>query len=167
MGAEKIDLSNNPLFDKNLINAFIESVIKTLGTMAQTKVTPGKPIIESKGTVKGEIAGIIGMVAGSARGNLVITFSSVGAFKIIENMLGETHTALSPEVTDAVGELTNMIYGGAKTTLNKLGHNFDMAIPTVISGQFQVANVHKGITLSVPFEIEKDKFMYVEISVQT
>lgn len=167
MGAEKVDAAANPLFDKQLINTFIDSVIKTLTDMAQTKVTPGKPNIEAKSTVKGEVAGIIGMVAGEVKGNLVIAFSSAAVFKVLENMLGETHTKMTPEVTDAVGELTNMIYGSAKTTLNKLGYKFEMAIPTVISGQFQVANVHKGITLSIPFEIEPDKYMYVEISVQT
>jgi chemotaxis protein CheX len=167
MGAAKLDIASNPLFDKQLINTFIESVMKTLSDMAQTKVLPGKPIVESKGSVKGEVAGIIGMVAGEVRGNLVIAFTSAGVFKILENMLGETHTSMTPEVTDAVGELTNMIYGSAKTTLNRLGYNFDMAIPTVVSGQFKVANVHNGITLSIPFEIEPQKFMYVEISVQT
>jgi chemotaxis protein CheX len=166
MSAEKIDISTNPLFDKKLINTFIESVIKTLNDMAQTKVKQGKPIIENKGSIKGEVAGIIGMIAGEVRGNLVIAFTSAGVFKILENMLGETHTEMTPDVTDAVGELTNMIYGSAKTTLNKLGYNFEMAIPTVISGQFQVANVHSGITLCIPFEIEPEKLMYVEISVQ-
>ncbi len=167
MAAEKVDLSSNPLFDKKLINAFIESVIKTLESMAQTKVSPGKPTVEAKANIKGEVAGIIGMVAGEVRGNLVIAFSSQGAFKILENMLGEKHTVVNSEVTDAVGELTNMIYGSAKTTLNQLGFNFDMAIPTVVSGNFQVANIHNGTTLSVPFIIEPDKMMYVEISVQT
>jgi CheY-specific phosphatase CheX len=92
----------NIFFDKALLNTFVDSVIKTLGDMAQTKVTPGKPSIEDKvGALKGEVAGIIGMVAGSAKGTLIICFTSKSAFKIIENMLGEVHTNLTPEVTDA------------------------------------------------------------------
>ncbi len=156
----------NIFFDKALINTFIESVIKTIGDMAQTKVTPGKPSIEGKVTMKGEVAGIIGMVAGSAKGTLLICFTSRSAYKIIENMLGEVHTNLTPEVTDAVGELTNMIYGSAKTTLNKLGYQFEMAIPTVVTGDFQISGSHNGVTLSIPFCIEPDINLFVEIILQ-
>jgi len=163
--APKID--NNIFFDKALLNTFVDSVIKTLGDMAQTKVTPGKPVIEGKvGSLKGEIAGIIGMVAGGAKGTLIICFTSKSAFKIIENMLGEVHTNLTPEVTDAVGELTNMIYGSAKTTLNKMGYEFEMAIPTVVTGDFQIGGSHTGVKLSIPFTIEPDITMFVEIIVQ-
>lgn len=167
MGAPQQSPSNI-FFDKALLNTFVDSVIKTLGDMAQTKVTPGKPTIESKvsSSMKGEIAGIIGMVAGEAKGTLMICFTSKSAFKIIENMLGEVHTNLSPDVTDAVGELTNMIYGSAKTTLNKMGYLFEMAIPTVITGDFQVSGNHNGVKLSIPFTIQPDITMFVEIIVQ-
>jgi chemotaxis protein CheX len=165
MGAAP-NTQGNIFFDKALINAFIDGLIKTLGDMAQTKVIPGKPTIEGKVTVKGEVAGIIGLVAGQAKGTLLICFSSRSAFKIIENMLGEIHTDLTPEVTDAVGELTNMIYGSAKTTLNKMGYQFEMAIPTVITGDFQISGSHNGVTLSIPFTIEPDIQLFIEIIVQ-
>lgn len=156
----------NPLFDKGLVGAFVDGLIKTLGEMAQTKVKPGKAVVEHKATAKGEVAGIIGMVSGEMKGTLLITFSRDSVFKILENMLGETYTDFTPEVKDAVGELTNMIYGSAKTTLNKTGYNFEMAIPTVITGQFDIASVHTGVTLAIPFEVEPGKNVYVEISVQ-
>lgn len=159
--------TSNIFFDKALLNTFVDSVIKTLGDMAQTKVTPGKPTIEDKASsMKGEIAGIIGMVAGEAKGTLVICFTSKSAFKIIENMLGEVHTNVTPDVTDAVGELTNMIYGSAKTTLNKMGYMFEMAIPTVVTGDFKVSGNHSGVKLSIPFIIQPDITMFVEIIVQ-
>lgn len=160
--------NNNIFFDKNLLNTFVDSVIKTLGDMAQTKVTPGKPTVEHKVAppMKGEVAGIIGMVAGDAKGTLLICFTSKSAFKIIENMLGEVHTNLTPEVMDAVGELTNMIYGSAKTTLNKMGYEFEMALPTVVTGDFQIGGSHNGVKLSIPFLIEPDINLFVEIIVQ-
>lgn len=164
MAAEKIN-AVNPLFDKKLINAFIEGVIRTLGDMAQTKVEPGKPIIERSATAKGEVAGIIGMVAGDMKGTLLLTFTRESVFTILQNMLGETYTDLTPEVKDAVGELTNMIYGAAKATLNQMGYKFEMALPTVITGQFDIANFHSGITLSIPFQVEPGKNFYIEISV--
>lgn len=163
MGEQKLQ---NPLFDKNLINAFVESVIKTIGDMAQTKVTPGKPTIEAKTASKGEVAGIIGMIAGGMKATLLLSFKKEATFEILQNMLGETHTEITPEISDAVGELTNMIYGGTKTTLNKLGYNFEMALPTVVTGQFSISSKHGGINLTIPFTTGNGNQFFIELSVE-
>jgi chemotaxis protein CheX len=68
MAAENFNM--NPLLDKRLINAFIEGVVKTLSTMAQTEITTGKPTVETAFKPKGDIAGLVGMVAGSMKGTM-------------------------------------------------------------------------------------------------
>jgi chemotaxis protein CheX len=156
----------NPLFDKRLINAFVDGVIKTMKTMAQTEVTPGKPFIEPHFVLKGEIAGMVGMVAPPLKGTLLISYGKDTIFQILENMLSEKYTELNKEVSDAVGEITNMIYGSAKTSLNQLGYNFEMAIPSVISGEFNIVQADKAATLIIPFNIVNGSTFYVEITVQ-
>lgn len=156
----------NPLFDKRLINAFVEGVLKTLKTIAQTDASPGKPFIEPQFVLKGEIAGMVGMVAPPLKGTLLISYGKDSIFHILENMLGEKYTTINGDVSDAVGEMTNMIYGSAKTTLNQLGYNFEMAIPTVISGDFKIVHADKGATLVIPFNLTNGSTFYVEISVQ-
>ena len=86
-------------------------------------------------------------------------------FLIIQNMIGETHTEVSSDVADAVGELTNMIYGSAKTSLNQRGYKFDMAIPTVVRGDFIVSKGESGATLVVPFILKNKSEFYVELTV--
>ncbi len=163
--APKVEVMN-PLFDKRLIGAFVDGVVKTLKTMAQTDTTPGKPFIEPSFQLKGDIAGMVGMVAPPLKGTLIISYKKDSIFHILENMLGEKHTELSQEVSDAVGELTNMIYGSAKTTLNQLGYKFEMAIPTVISGDFKITQADKGATLVIPFNLSNGATFHVEITVQ-
>ncbi len=163
--APKVD-ALNPLFDKRLINAFVDGVIKTLKTMAQTDASPGKPFIEPSFVLKGEIAGMVGMVAPPLKGTLLISYGKDSIFHILENMLGEKYAELNKEVSDAVGEMTNMIYGSAKTTLNQMGYNFEMAIPTVISGNFNITQADKGATLVIPFNLPNNSTFYVEITVQ-
>jgi chemotaxis protein CheX len=163
--APKIE-AMNPLFDKRLINAFVDGVIKTLKTMASTDATPGKPFIEPEFVLKGEIAGMVGMVAPPLRGTLLISYKKESIFQILENMLGEKYSEINGEVADAVGEMTNMIYGSAKTTLNQLGYNFEMAIPTVIRGEFTITKGDKGATLVIPFNLSNGSTFYVEITVQ-
>lgn len=156
----------NPLFDKKLIGAFVDSVIKTVSMMTQTEITCGKPFIEKEFQMRGDIAGIVGMVAPPMRGSLAISFPKEAIFLIIENMLGEKHTEVNNEVGDCVGELTNMIYGTAKTALNQLGYNFEMAIPTVIRGQFVMTKVQPGATLVIPFDLKNKSQFFIEITVQ-
>jgi chemotaxis protein CheX len=167
MGAEKL-VQKNPLMDKIFLNAFVDGVVKTLSLMASTDAKPQVPRIETQFQAKGEVAGMVGMVAGSMKGTLTISYTKEAIFKILENMLGETFTELSPDVTDAVGEMTNQIYGTAKTTLNQLGYQFEMAIPTVIQGQFYISKYHTGTTLVIPFNlIGSNSTFYVEVTVQT
>jgi len=166
MGAIKIE--NNPLMDKNFLNALVDGVVKTLSLMAATDAKPQAPKIETQFHAKGEVAGMVGMIAGDMKGTLTISYTKEAIFKILENMLGEEYSEMSNEVTDAVGELTNQIYGSAKTTLNQLGYKFEMAIPTVIQGQFYISKFHTGTTLVIPFSIfGSDATFFVEVTVQT
>lgn len=158
-------LIQNPLLDKKLINAFVDGVKVTLSTMAQTNITCLKPFIETESKLRGDIAGVVGMVASSMKGTLIISFPKEAIFVIIKNMMGEVYTEVTSEVSDAVGELTNMIYGSAKTTLNQLGYKFDMAIPTVISGDFTITKTHPAATLVIPFQLENKSEFYIEITV--
>lgn len=156
----------NPLFDKNLITAFIEGVTRTLSTMASTPVTPQKPFIEKTHIAKGEIAGIVGMVAPPLRGQLMISYPKPAILQIYENMIGEKPDEINNDIKDAVGELTNQIYGTAKTTLNQLGYKFEMAIPTVVHGTFTITSKDGyGATLVIPFELSNKSVFYVEICV--
>lgn len=155
----------NPLLDKTLINSFIEGVSKTLETMACTKVTYGKPFVEQKFSARGEVAGVVGMVSNEYKATLTLSFPKPAILHILENMLGEKYNDITDEVFDAVGELTNMIYGSAKGTLNDLGYNFEMAIPTVIKGQFIMLQHSKSATLVIPFKLTNQTEFYIEISV--
>ena len=166
MGAENLQ-PQNPLLDKRLINAFIEGVIKTHSTMASTEVTTGKPTVEAKFTPKGEIAGLVGMVAGPMKGTMTISYSKDAICQILENMLGEKNTEINDSVADGVGELTNMIYGTAKTTLNQLGYAFEMAIPSVVRGAFTINKYHNGATLVLPFTLANGANFYVEITISS
>lgn len=165
MGAAPNVNSANPLLDRKLINAFVDGVSKTLATMAMTETTTGAPSIEKEFTTKGDVAGLIGMVAGQMKGTLTISFEKEAVFQILDNMLGEKFTEMNESVADAVGELTNMIYGCAKTTLNEMGYGFEMAIPTVVMGRAKIKSFHTGATLVIPFTCTKGKF-FIEITVQ-
>jgi chemotaxis protein CheX len=64
------------------------------------------------------------------------------------------------EIVDAVGELTNMICGGAKAQLAKLNYKFDLATPTMIVGKGVEISYHsEAPTIVIPFSSEYGNFV--------
>ena len=85
-----------------------------LSTMAILSPKPGKLQIKDTDVAVGDITGIISLT-GYSEGSLTVSFSELFALKIVGNMIGEQYTEMNEEVADAVGELTNMILGDARS----------------------------------------------------
>lgn len=117
------------------VNPFLASLMNVLKTMASLELKPQKPRIKKDEIARGDVSGLIGMVGPQTRGSMSITFDEALALEIMQNMLGERPNGLNEEVTDMVGEITNMVTGGAKRILAESGFDFDMATPVVVSGR--------------------------------
>lgn len=134
------------------INPFISSLLNVLSTMAQTSLTPGKPQLKKNEVAKGDVSGLIGMVGPQTKGSLSITFDGDLALTVMERMLGERPAGINEEVTDMVGEITNMVAGGAKNLLGDKGYEFDMATPVVVSGkEHTITHKCDGPKIIMPF----------------
>ncbi|RZQ54597.1 chemotaxis protein CheX [Pseudoalteromonas phenolica] len=134
------------------INPFLSSLINVLATMAQTELTPGKPKIKKSEVAIGDVSGLIGMVGPQTKGSFSITFDEKLALTIMERMLGERPDDINEEVTDLVGEITNMVTGGAKNLLGEKGYDFEMATPVVVSGPgHTIAHKCEGAKIIMPF----------------
>ena len=145
------------------INPFLESIVNVLETMANVKATPGKPQRKDEDVAQGDVTGVIGMASEKVKGSLAITFTSAAIFDIARRMLGEEVAEINNTVTDLVGEITNMVTGGAKRVLAEQGYDFDMAIPAVIAGKnHRISHKSNGMKIIVPFSIIAGKF-YVEV----
>ena len=145
------------------INPFLTSLIDVLKTMGQVELSPGKPQRKDNSKACGDVSGVIGMVGPQVKGSLAITFEKSLVLKTFSNMLGEEVSEIDDQVTDMVGEITNMVCGGAKRLLGEQGYDFDLATPTVVSGDGHSIH-HKvdGAKLLMPFEAESGK-AYIEI----
>jgi chemotaxis protein CheX len=135
------------------INPFIGALRNVLSTMAQTELVPGKPTKKKDSVARGDVSGLIGMVGPNMKGSMSITFDESLALEIMQRMLGEKPESMNEEVTDMVGEITNMVAGGAKNTLGDMGYDFGMATPIVVAGRDHTIN-HQvdGPRLTMPFK---------------
>ena len=77
------------------------------------------------------VSGIIG-VSGKAVGTIVLSMTHAVAQKAAGTMLMTEMTETDDDVMDAVGELTNMVAGGAKAQLEAF--DLRMGLPSVLSG---------------------------------
>lgn len=146
-----------------IIRPFLESTINVLETMAFIKIQTGKPYIKSPGDESsGDVTGVIGMVSEKINGSMALVFPEKTILFIVNSMLSEHLTALNRDVLDCVGELTNMISGGARAGLANLNMRFEMAIPTMIQGHHHIVeHKTKGSVIVIPFETDAGAF-YVE-----
>ncbi len=120
--------------------------------MASTNLTAGKPALKKGVVAHGDVSGLIGMVGPSTKGSLSISFDESLALQIMQRMLGENPGVINEEVTDMVGEITNMVTGGAKNLLGSKGYEFDMATPIVVSGKnHTISHKTDGTKIMIPF----------------
>lgn len=142
------------------INPFINSTINVLKTMAFTDPQPGKPGVKTNKLTWGSVTGIIGMAGEGVAGNMVLSFDQPSILGIVTKMLGEEFKEVNKDVVDAVGELTNMISGGAKNELYEYGFRFHMATPIMIVGKdMELTQLTKAPTITIPFKTPEGEFV--------
>jgi len=144
-----------------LINPFLNSTKNVLETMCQTVVSPAKPFLKEEPITYGEVTGIIGMTSETITGCMVVSFTQSCILQIVANMLMEDpKKAIDDEIVDAVGELTNMICGGAKAHLAKLEHKFNLATPTMVVGKgVEISYFSSAPTIVIPFSTANGDFV--------
>ncbi|AZQ12040.1 MULTISPECIES: chemotaxis protein CheX [Shewanella] len=134
------------------INPFLQSLLNVVSTMASMQLTPGKARLKTDNLAKGDVSGLIGMVGPQTKGSMSITFEESLALQIMQNMLGENPGKINDEVTDMVGEITNMVTGGAKNLLGEKGYEFEMATPVVVAGTgHRISHKADGTKIIMPF----------------
>lgn len=150
-----------------LIRPFLESVLNVLSTMAFVNAKPGAPFLKKGEEPCGDVSGIIGMAGEDVSGSMALIFPEKVILKIVSSMLGEEFTEISADVMDCVGELTNMISGGARAGLAKLDLKFAMATPTMIKGAAHLVE-HKSAApvVCIPFSIDEGTF-WIEATFST
>lgn len=137
------------------INPFITATHDVFQTMLGCQLVRGQLSIKTEYTPMHEVSGLIGL-SGSCRGMVVLSVERRTALSAAELMLGARPPELNRDVMDAVGELTNMIAGAAKTRLEE--YRLTIGLPTVICGRGQsIAFPAPAVPMVIPFESEIGK----------
>ena len=134
------------------INPFLESTLVVFDTMLGCKLNRRTPFAKCASQPEHEISGIIGL-SGKARGTVVLSLSKEAALRATEALLRDPPTEINADVTDAVGELTNIIASGAKARLKHLA--MSVSLPTIIVGKSRSVEFPEKVTpICIPFDCE-------------
>jgi chemotaxis protein CheX len=127
--------------DVRYVNAFVRSIRNTFQTMCGLEVAAGKPQLKTNDDPATDVSGVIGF-SGDAAGSVVLHFSFDVASKTASAFAGTTIDANHPDFADAIGELANMVAGGAKSQFE--GLNISISLPNVIVGKNHNVSVSKS-----------------------
>jgi chemotaxis protein CheX len=148
----------------NYIVPFIESTTNVFQTMLNMPVKIGRPgIIEAIPSQFSDVSGIIGM-SGDVVGTVVLSFPFSAAGSIVARFIGMDVPRDSEDFCDAVGELVNMVSGGAKAKFE--GKTVSISCPTVVVGEnHKVQQMSDAVCICIPCSCEYGEFA-VEVSIK-
>ncbi len=140
--------------DVRYINPFLVSIQDLFKTMINVPFSLGKPRLKQDTLPVFEISSIIG-VSGTITGSVVISFSKPVALQIASALLGEEIHEVNEDCKDAIGEVANIIAGGAKKDF-PTGDN-SISVPTVVIGKHEVSYPRGVPIITIPCEVSSGR----------
>lgn len=149
--------------DTSYITPFVSSVTNVFETMLQLPVEVGQPNLKQQGVPSYDVSGIIGM-SGDVDGTVVLSFPTATAERVVSLFTGMEIAHTHEDFADAVGELVNMITGGAKAQF--AGKHVDISCPSVVVGDnHQVYGQKDVVCICIPCTADVGEFN-VEVSIR-
>ncbi len=141
--------------DVRYINPFVEAVQQLFKTMLNTELVIGKPSVRQD-DVFADVSAVIGF-SGDATGSVVLCFPMQTATRAASAFAGVEMTADDEDFSDAIGELANIVAGGAKARME--GLNISISLPSVVVGeQHSVLRSRQRPRLAIPCDSSLGRF---------
>jgi len=144
------------------VTPFVMSVQNVFETMLQLPVQLGQPSVKRQDDPSFDVSGIIAM-SGDLEGSIVLSFPTATAERVVSLFVGEDLSQAHEDFADAVGELVNMVSGGAKARFE--GKQVSISCPSVVVGDgHQVYQRKDVVRIVIPCESDAGHFA-VEVSI--
>lgn len=148
--------------DPTLIKPFISSIQNVFTTMLQLQVTINDPYIKTN-NVSNDVSGIIGM-SGDVVGTVVLGFPTSTAENCVALFVGQKIDPATADFADAIGELINMVCGGAKAMFKN--RKASISCPSVVMGcQHVLARQSEAATIVIPCQTDCGPFT-IEVTIK-
>jgi chemotaxis protein CheX len=152
--------------DETLAQEISTAVLNAMRQTFQVDVQAGKyEVGEGMVSLVGDVSGVIGMVQSHLEGTLTLCLTFETVRDILPQIVGKSVAITHEMAVDAVGEITNMIFGQIKSNLGQRGYHLKLGIPCVVTGKGHfVSQFHRGRYMIVPFHLDGQLFqVYVAL----
>ena len=136
-----------------LFNAFVVAAGQVLDTELGVKIKRGPLKLQRDAYITDDVTVLISLV-GNVWGVAIISLSFDTAKGFISHMLGQEIDDFNELAQSGIGELGNVITGGASTKLSELGFDSQISVPTLIVGKGSRISTLDINRLIVPLETE-------------
>jgi chemotaxis protein CheX len=163
-------VSQNLALDELLAQEISTAVVRAMKETFGVDVIPGDHEIgDGVVSLVGDVSGIIGMVQDHLEGTLTLSLTFESVRDMLPQIVGNTVLITHEMTVDAVGEITNMIFGQIKSDLNKRGYRLKLGIPSVVTGRGHfVSQFHRGRYMVIPFHVDGQLFqVHIALHVAT
>jgi chemotaxis protein CheX len=148
--------------DVRYINPFVAGIKNVFATMIALPFTLHKPSIKKNRMPDFEISCIIGL-SGPVVGCVVISLKEKLALELASALTQETFESFDADAVDAIGEITNMIVGNAKSNFPEV--DCSISVPSVVIGQHRVSFPSSVPIITIPCEIGSER-LCIDVAIQ-
>ncbi len=149
--------------DSSYITPFVKSVQNVFEMMLQLEVAIGQPKLKRNDEPSFDVSGIIGM-SGDVEGAVVLSFPTATAERVVSLFTGTQLDHAHEDFPDAIGELCNMVTGGAKAQFT--GRSVNISCPSVVIGpSHKVFGRKDVICIQLPCSSDAGEFT-VEVTIR-
>ncbi len=146
--------------DVRYINPFIDSVKHVFATALETEIFISDPFVRTDTELLADVSAVINL-SGDAVGSVTLCLPVRSAVQFASKFAGMEISKDSEDFADAVGELANMVAGGAKAKLDGLSCN--ISLPHVVIGKDHILPGSKAMPkLVLPCDSALGRF-WVEV----
>lgn len=131
---KEADMGINEIED-GITKAIIAATTNVFSTMLMLDLDTGESFVKDERHVSTDLISSIHFFGEKYMGKIAIFASGSSACHISSAMVGDVNTVVSDEVKDCIGEIVNMIAGGAKVTLYDTLGDIHLLTPWIISGR--------------------------------
>ena len=150
---------------ERVIPHLLKATREVFETMVFIPLQPERPVHGMETETAAHVVASVAF-AGERSGLVAFHAETDTARQIAGAMLGMPATDVDGEMTDAMGEVANMIAGGFRLALKSTGTDVAIAVPTVITGSdFRTKYVTPVTRVLCPFRLENGGRVFVELIV--
>lgn len=146
--------------DPSYIIAFVHSAQDFANKVLDLPVKIGKPRLYDGRSSNNDISAIVGL-SGDVSGFIAISLSARTAAQMVGQFVGVTISPGDPDFADGVGEIANIIAGGAKSQF-AADRSISITCPSVVIGpNHKVIQQQDMPVIEIPIETDFGEFFIV------